>query len=243
MALRVISASVICLLLVAVYSPTAGAQSSNEHGSGLMQKSDVKDSTGYVTDTTCSGASQRIEVKTSTGTLHLRGPASGGLPIQNPAHLPAGFNSCKSLKGMRVSVQYVPDDSHNQDGTIKSLSLLPAEKVNSAEGPLQPVPSQPSVGDAPAPLVPDTQMTAEGRVEEVTCTGNEILVRVATAGRQFTLHSRNYTRLNFDDDRRSFEDPDFPACTQLKGRVVAIEFVVVEHKAYDGEMRNVEIEK
>jgi hypothetical protein len=86
-------------------------------------------------------------------------------------------------------------------------------------------------------------MNAEGRVADVTCTGSELIVKNVTASRQFTLHACDYTRLTVGDDRQSFEAPDFPACTQLKGRVAAIEFMVVEHKSYDGKMRSIEIER
>jgi hypothetical protein len=203
--------------------------------------------TGYVTDSVCAGKGERIDVKTSTGILHLRGPASGELPIEDATQLPEGFNPCKSLKGQRVSVRYASDDLREGNGTITSLRLLPPGEVNSAEGPIAPVAqtvSSSSSSDAStAALIPDAEMTAEGRVTDVTCTGNEIVVKIATQKRQFTLHTRDYTRLNYDDDRKSFEDKDFPACTELKGRVAAIEFIVVEGKPYDGEMRNVEIER
>jgi hypothetical protein len=200
--------------------------------------------TGYVTESTCDGKSQRIEVKTSKGTLHLRAPSNGAMPFEDAKELPEGFNACKSLKGQRVSIEFAPDDSR-EGGTITRLKLLPAGEVNSAEGPIVPM-AQPAAAAVPAnaleALVPDAQMTAEGRVTDVICTGNDLIVKISTDKRQFTLHTRNYTRLNFDDDRRSFEDRDFPACTDLKGRTVAIEFIVASGKAYDGEMRNVEIE-
>lgn len=225
----------------------AGGQAPSASGDSVRPRNtEPKQATGYVTETVCSGAGQRIELKTSSGTLRFRGPASGGLAIEDSAQLPEGFNSCTSLKGLRISVQYTPDDSRGPGGTIKSLRLLPPEDVNSAEGPLTPVSSTPSIGDShdsSAPLVPDAHMTAEGRVADVTCTGSELLVKIVAASRQFTLHARDYTRLTFDDDRKSFEDPDFPACTQLKGRVAAIEFIVVEHRSYDGEMWSIEIER
>jgi hypothetical protein len=201
---------------------------------------------GYVTESACDGKSQRIDVKTSKGTLHLRAPASGAMPFEDPKDVPAGFNSCKSLKGQRVSIEFAPDDSR-EGGTITRLKLLPAGEVGSGEGPIaapipKPVSSTAPVANAAEALIPDAQMTAEGRVTEVICAGNDLIVKISTDKRQFTLHTRNYTRLNFDDDRRSFEDRDFPACTDLKGRTASIEFIVVEGKAYDGEMRNVEIE-
>jgi hypothetical protein len=200
---------------------------------------------GYVTESLCDGKSQRIDVKTSKGTLHLRAPASGAMPFDDPKELPAGFNSCKSLKGQRVSIEFAPDDSH-EGGTVTRLKLLPAGEVGSGEGPIVPASTQTASSTVPAgaaeALIPDAQMTAEGHVTEVICTGNDLIVKISTDKRQFTLHTRNYTRLNFDDDRRSFEDRDFPACTDLKGRIAAIEFIVVEGKPYDGEMRNVEIE-
>ena len=228
----------ICCLTLAVRlvaapqnAPTSGAT----HGAG-----EVKESTGVVTESVCSGASQRIELKTSAGVLHLRGPASGGLAIAESSQLPAGFNSCTSLKGLRVSVEYKPDAVQKQSGTIQALRLLQPEDSDSGAGPQAPPPSS---GDSGTQLVPGAAMTAEGRVADVKCTGNEILVKVAAPARQFTLHARDYARLTYDDDRTSFENRDFPACTQLNGRVAAIQFIVVEHKQWDGEMQSVEIEK
>jgi len=201
------------------------------------------EATGYVTDSVCAGKSQRIDVKTSTGTVHLRTPISGTMPIDDSPDVPTGFNPCKSLKGQRVRVQYTME--RDGVGTITSLRVLPIGEVNSSEGPIAP-PTPPAAApasgtSAPSPLVPDAQMTVEGKVTDVTCNGNDLVLKIATDKRQFTLHARNYTRLTFDDDRRSFVDQDFPACTDLKGHVAAIDFIVVEGKSYDGDMRHVEV--
>ena len=230
--------SPVLLLVAALAAQPLGAQTAQN----IRPSADTpSEATGYVTDSVCTGKSQRIDVKTSTGTVHLRTPITGVMPIDDSPEVPAGFNPCKSLKGQRVRVQFTAE--RDGTGTITSLHLLPPGEVNSAEGPIaQPTPpAAASSSTAPAPLVPDAQMTAEGRVTDVTCNGNDLIVKITTDKRQFTLHARNYTRLTFDDDRRSFVDQEFPACTDLKGRVAAIDFIVVEGKPYDGDMRHVEI--
>jgi len=227
------------LLLAAITAQSAAAQTAQN----IRPTADTpSEATGYVTDSVCASKSQRIDVKTSTGTVHLRTPISGVMPIDDSPEVPAGFNPCKSLKGQRVRVQYTAE--RDGVGTITSLRILPMGEVNSAEGPIAQLapPAAPASGSsAPSPLVPDALMTAEGKVTDVTCNGNDLIVKIATDKRQFTLHARNYTRLTFDDDRRSFVDQDFPACTDLKGRVASIDFIVVEGKPYDGDMRHVEI--
>ena len=234
---RAIVSPFIALVAAIAAQPLAAQTAQN-----IRPTSDTpSEATGYVTDSICAGKSQRIDVKTSTGTIHLRTPITGAMPIDDSSEVPAGFNPCKSLKGQRVRVQYTAD--RDGVGTVTSLRVLPTGEVNSAEGPVAPPtpPAAPSGLAAPSPLVPDAQMTAEGKVTDVTCNGNDLIVKITTEKRQFTLHARNYTRLTFDDDRRSFVDQDFPACTDLKGRVAAIDFIVVEGKAYDGDMRHVEI--
>jgi len=74
----------------------------------------VKDANGVVAEATCSGAAERIELKTSKGTLHLRGPAEGGIGIDASSLLPKDFNACTSLKGLSVSVQYKPDNDQSR---------------------------------------------------------------------------------------------------------------------------------
>lgn len=247
MTLQSIRSAVIVVLGLAILpraplaEGAAGAQSTPTAAQNVRSTT-AAEATGYVTDSVCAGKLQRIDVRTSKGTVHLRPPASGALAFEDTSQLPEGFNACKSLKGQRVSVQYAPDRSADGTGTIMSIRLLPPGEVNSADGPIAPV-AQAAAPAADSPLVPDAQMTAEGRVTDVTCKGNDIIVKVLTEKRQFTLHTRDYTRLNFDDDRTSIENKDFPACTDLKGRVAAIDFIVVAGKPYDGEMRNVEIER
>lgn len=242
-----IRSAAIVVFFLAILPYTHGAEGaaraqSTPAAAESLRSTSAAEATGYVTESVCAGKSQRIDLKTSKGTVHLRAPASGVLTFEDPSQLPEGFNACKSLKGQRVSVQYAPDGSAGGTGTITSIRLLPPGEVNSAEGPIAPV-AQAAAPAADSPLVPDAKMTAEGRVTDVACKGNDIVVKILTEKRQFTLHTRDYTRLNFDDDRTSIENKDFPACTDLKGRVAAIDFIVVQGKPYDGEMRNVEIER
>jgi len=209
--------------------------------------SSAKEATGTVTELTCAGAIQRIDVKTSSETLHLR--TSTGYRIHIEGSSPSGAASpCASLTGMRVLVQYAPDQGKEQSGVIGSLRPAIAEGeglVSTSDGPLAvsaPVeaPSEPGTIQQ---LEPGSKMTEDGRVTEVTCYGNDMLIKLSSGGRRYQLHARDYSRLTYDDDRRTFENRDFQACTQLKGLRASVTFVIIEHKPYDGELQSAEIEK
>lgn len=192
--------------------------------------------TGVVAQVSCVGAGPRIDLDTPSGTLHLHSPAQGGLSIRVDFRPPQGFNPCTSLKGMRASVHYNPD-AKGQTGTMNSVEIL-AQGDQAGAGT-----EGANRSDATPAAEPGTTATAEGQVTNVTCDGNDILLNIATAKRQFTLHARDYTRLTWDADRPSPANDVFLPCTQLKGHVVLVTFVMIEHRRYDGEMQSVEIKK
>jgi hypothetical protein len=41
---------------------------------------------------------------------------------------PAGFSPCSSLKGLRVTVEYDPDDAGGHSGRIETLEILAPEE-------------------------------------------------------------------------------------------------------------------
>jgi hypothetical protein len=220
---------------------TATADTKDDSGS-------TKEATGLVTDLACSGATQRIDVKTSSSTLHLR--TSPGYRIHIEGSAAAGkTNTCPSLVDMRVLVQYAADGGNPQNGIVKWIRPAISESesiLTSSDGPLAvgaPATETPAEA-AKSPLFePGDKATEDGRVIDVSCMGNEIFVKLSSGGHEIQLHARDYSRLTYDDDRSAFENRDFAACTLLKGLRASITFVVVEHKSYEGEIQSVEIEK
>jgi tetratricopeptide (TPR) repeat protein len=85
--------------------------------------------------------------------------------------------------------------------------------------------------------------TVEGNITKVSCSGNEMTVRISTQdNREFTLHARDYKRVNYDQDV-AFDTRDFEACTQLEGHAASIDYRVVRGRGYDGEIESVEVEQ
>jgi len=219
---------------------------------------DTKEVTGLVTEASCvAGVVQRIDLKTASDTLHLRGPSGGKLPIENSSQNPADFNPCTALKGMQVFVRYTPDGANPQRGAIKSLRLGTPEKESGKQSEGQSFASdsggsaaansaseEPSTGNIPPQqLDSGTAETSEGKVVDVSCDGEEMIVTFSAKYGRLRLHARDYARVTYDDDRHALEDRDFKACTLLKGHTVAITFVVVDRESYEGEIQSVEVEK
>jgi len=204
-----------------------------------------EEASGLITDSRCAGVSQQIDLQTSTATLHLRGPAEGGLKINLSFDPQPGFNPCTSLKGMRASVLYKPDAASGQGGTITSLRVFgPAGGSDSGDAVIDGTKrSAPSEGDTGGKDAGMSATEAEGQITDVTCSGSDMLLKIATPGRQFALHTRDYAHLDYYDDHAGPRTDEFQPCTQLKGHTVSIIFLMVEHKRYDGEMQSVEIEK
>lgn len=85
-------------------------------------------------------------------------------------------------------------------------------------------------------------MAAEGEVSEVTCSGVELMLKLAASNGKFKLHSRDYTRVDISEDV-PFQAGDFKPCTNLNGKTAKITFVTVDGKNYDGEIQSIEVEK
>ena len=98
----------------------------------------------------------------------------------------------------------------------------------------------PSTRRAHVDMDPTVTPTADGAVTEVTCTGNEMLVKLQSGDRLLALHARDYTRINFDQDV-GFDTKDFQPCAQLKGRTASITYTLVNDKPYNGEIQSIEV--
>lgn len=81
-----------------------------------------------------------------------------------------------------------------------------------------------------------------GMVKDVACNQHEMQVTLEVREVDFTLHSRDYTRVTFDSGA-PFESGKFDPCKDLHGHHATIEFVLVENKPYDGEIHSLAIDK
>jgi tetratricopeptide (TPR) repeat protein len=198
---------------------------------------------GLITQSRCRGISQQIDLQTSTATLHLHGPANGGLKMNLSFDPQPGFNPCTSLKGMRASVLYQPDDADSESGVMTSLRIFgPDGGANSQESSTSETSTTPAKdpGEKAAAAV---AITVDGQITEATCSGRDMLVKIVAGARQFILHARDYAHIDYYDDRPGPRTDDFQPCIQLRGHSASVIFSAVEHKGYDGELQSVEIQK
>lgn len=198
---------------------------------------------GVVTQSSCDGRAPRIELKTSTATLVLHAPATGGFNINVAFQRPPDFNPCASLKGMRVSALYKAD-ADGKGGTMSFLRVIGAGGDDSYSGSDSATASPEANKTAsPEPESHAAPVTVDGPVGDVTCHGFEMIVQITASSRQLSLHSRDYTRLAMYDDRAAADARTFLPCTQLKSHTVSIIFIAADQKGYDGEIQSIEIEK
>jgi tetratricopeptide (TPR) repeat protein len=83
----------------------------------------AKQVTGVVTKLSCNPA-MRLEVTAPDGTYDLYTAPGERTQFEAASQPPAGFNPCSSLKGLRVTVQYVPDDAKPHRGKVQMLEVL-----------------------------------------------------------------------------------------------------------------------
>lgn len=225
-------------ILIAGACVFAAAQSPTARAPQASDAAGVRDVTGTVTQGICRDRQLEIQVSTSSGSMRFHA-TRGEYRLIVPRSLAGTFRPCAQIKGQQVAVRYRADSESGDDGTILVLRVLAAG--DSAAGD----PSSPRVSTRrrSAGTVDQTgATTAEGKVTEVTCTGSEMLLRVAVGTAQITLHARDYSRVTYDQDV-GFDTKEFQACTQLKDRTASITYTPVNNKPYTGEIQSVEIEQ
>ena len=209
------------------------AKPSNEHHA-----------TGVVTQSSCANGAPQIELQASSGKILLHGAPGGTLDITLSFNPPPGFNACSSFKGYRASASYTFDDPQGTHGTMTALRILgPAGASDSDENSASTSQEEPQSQGEPEEPGPGAPADAEGQVSDVTCEGNQILIKLAVGNRQLTLHAPDYRKLTYYDDHSGPSSKGYAPCTELKGHKVAIIFIAVEHRRYDGEIQSVEIEQ
>jgi Flp pilus assembly protein TadD len=223
--------------------PHTAASDEEKNEPAASGASTLAEAAGLITQSHCKGMSQQIDLQTSTTILHLHGPANGGLRMNLSFDPQSGFNPCTSLKGMHASVLYQPDDAGSEGGMMTSLRVFgPAGGADSQESSTNEAATT-SAKDTGGKTAAAVATTVDGQITEATCSGSDMLVKIVAGTRQFTLHARNYARIDYYDDRPGPRSDDFQPCTQLRGHSASVIFSAVEHKRYDGELQSVEIQK
>lgn len=82
--------------------------------------------TGIVSQLSCNPAIQ-LQVTSPEGAYRLYTVPGGQFRIVMASKPPAGFNPCSSIRGLRVTVQFEPDDAKGRSGTIETLEILGPE--------------------------------------------------------------------------------------------------------------------
>jgi tetratricopeptide (TPR) repeat protein len=100
--------------------PKPAAESGDNGTAGAQGAQEV---TGVVTQLTCNPAIQ-LQVTAPAGVYRLYTVPGGQFHIEMASKPPPGFNPCSSMKGMRVTVRYQPDDAKGRSGKIESLEIL-----------------------------------------------------------------------------------------------------------------------
>lgn len=213
------------------------AQTEAASGASGGHSGTLREATGTVTKLSCM-AGLKFELNSGEGMLTLHMKSGANLRIQMTTPPSGPFNPCTALQGQRVKVSYHPDDAKGKAGTLESLIVLSrtsddAGATNSAGGR--------RLGAGSQHRDPVTT-SAEGNVKQVACNGNELTLQLDADDGLYTLHARDATRVQFEQDV-AFDAGDFQPCTQLKGRQAKITFVEVDGTSYDGEIQGVEVEK
>ena len=225
--------------------PEAAAQPSvarEEAGKEVLDNS--REVTGVVMQESCAGSLKlQVAVATELFTFRLQSGAHSAIHMMTkPAQ---DFDICKSLKGTKVAVRFIPDDANKNGGAIQLLTILAADtpasatlsKRSPAASTARPLRIAPGAGEAQI-----VNATLSGRVTAVACDKSEMRLTLLVRESEFELHARDYTRVHFDQ-AVPFDTGEFQPCAQLKDRDATIEYVVTEKEKYDGEIQSVEVGK
>jgi len=199
--------------------------------SGASDDTGSSTTTGTVSQVSCAGG-LKIQLDTPEGMRAFRRHPGTPFRITAPTRAQANINPCTSLKGLRVTVQFIPDNEKGMTGTMERVQILPADGASPSP------PRKTEVLKGP----PTVTTTAEGTVKVVQCSGKELKITFTVRGVDFKLHARDYTRIEMQEDV-PFQTGEFDPCTQLEGKDAKVTYVLVEKKSYDGEIQGIEVEQ
>jgi hypothetical protein len=212
-----------------------GTKAEEEHASSITaDEGDTSTATGIVKQVSCVGG-LKLQLETPEGTRTFRTQPGTPFRITAPTPAQANINPCKSLKGMRVSVQFTPDDTKQISGTMHRVQILPPDGSPDAAARAAP-PHKP----APLKGPPTVTTTSDGTVKDVKCDGKELRLTLTVRNVDFKLHARDYSRVEIQE-QVAFQTGEFNPCTQLSGKEAAVTYVLVEKKPYDGEIQAIEV--
>jgi hypothetical protein len=206
--------------------------------SQAQDASKLQEATGVVTDLSCMNG-LKMKVETAAGSLTLALTPGTQLRFRLTSKPSGPFNPCSALKGQRVSVEYEPEGAGGTTGSLKSVTVLGG--ADAVAGGAPELPGARRLGARTTGRETVTT-SAEGAVEQVSCAGNEMLLKLDADEALFTLHARDSTRVPVEQDV-AFDAGDFKICSQLQGHSAKITFIVVDGKTYDGEIQSVEVLK
>jgi tetratricopeptide (TPR) repeat protein len=105
-------------------SETKPAATPGNNGPAVSQG--TQEVTGVVTQLSCNPAIQ-LQVTAPAGIYRLYTVPGGQFRFEMSSKPPPGFNPCSSLKGLRVTAHYEPDDAKGHSGKIELLEILDPE--------------------------------------------------------------------------------------------------------------------
>jgi hypothetical protein len=211
----------------------AGSQLASQR-SGATGEAGSRTATGIVSEVNCANG-LKVQVDTPEGMKSLRRQPGTLFHITAPTSAQENINPCTSLKGLLVSVQYIPDDEKGMTGKMERVQILLPEDAGNAVLPAsQPHKDAPSKG----PLMEKT--TSEGRVKKVHCDGKELLITFVVRDVEFSLHARDYTRLDIDEGT-AMQSGTYDPCAKLSGHDATVTYLLIEKKSYDGEMQAITV--
>ena len=203
------------------------------HDSGNLQEA-----TGRVTELSCmNGLKMKVETAAGPLTLALIPARNCGFGWRSKPSGP--FNPCTALKGQRVTVEYESKDASAKTGSLQSVTVLAAAAGDAAGAPDLPAARRLGGETSSHETV---SASADGTVEQVSCNGNEMMLKLDAGEAAFTLHARDASRVPVEQDV-AFDAGDFTICSQLQGHSAKVTFVVADGKTYDGEIQSVEVLK
>lgn len=176
---------------------------------------------GTVANVSCE-AGLKVDLDTAGTIVHLRWSANHRPAIIGEGKLPQDFDPCTALKNRIVLVQYHPDENDRNSGEVRSLRILGSEE---------------QTAQAPGTT------TAAGKVADITCKQNDMLLKLALADDKFVLlHAADYTKINYVAGANSSLG-DMEPCSQMKGRTVKITYAETQQKKFAGEMQTIVVGK
>ncbi len=210
---------------------------------GSKAPGDSQEVTGVVIQESCAGGLKiQVAARAEIFTFHLQPGAQSAIRVMTTPT--PDFDICKSLKGAQVSVRFIPDEAKKDGGSIQQLTILAAGPPAPTAAPKQSAPptTKPLRLTPTADAAQTVSTTLSGRITEVACDKNEMTLTLVVRDSEFELHSRDYTRVHFEQSV-PFDTGQFQPCVQLKDHEATIEYVVTETEKYDGEIQSVEVGK